>query len=1192
MINLEVYTVGGIDFLASVFRALVLFLGGGPIESFVKLFVLFSAITFVLIAIFGRDKVIFLKQFPLVIFLLNLTFAPIVNLTIIDTKTGRTEVVQNFPFIPGFLISLMSNTSSDFLVSAIDNLFHTGLTISIGGGVGASITDLDYRSVGFAGVANISKRVLDYDFKNTPEYFEFYNKLLAYLDQCFLPYIATLNDTEKKRILTSGNLFDDMRVQGFLMEHGGKTYTCNEFYDNILSPAYQNLITDLQNNPEKAGFDLTESVLVPSHIAYLTNLSYTFASAVAQAGIINSLRYAILVKMSDNSGILGAYIAGRTAEQNKVLWRGLGIYASEMLPKLRDYLVAIAVFFSFLLIPMILLPFFGGTAAMVLIGYARYIMWVYLWDPLLALTDAGLKIWAIHKSQTFVNSMQIFGITFATQTQIADNLDWYPAIGGYIAGVMVPSLAWMFVRGFEMGVSAVAYMFSGTQQQISKELQEMNRNITREYANVKLGDTFRNAGELMSSIEQVSAYREASMAKAYKDLIDRYGIEDVMKSFEVPVRRSFGESIGHLRAARQLEMSVEGLRAFQTHISEVKQFLENKAFNRYLLTLGADSYVKTRLYELYNESAKMGNIENTAKLLGYATFDWDRDGKLTAKDYYEGIYRFMLDKHRTNNEFVINPENKIYLAQILEGAGYKDIAQELREGKYEGAKVRLSYWQDEQGNVHLGTLEIRKGTDIETFDIQRDSFIREFTYRNKSELDTVSLIQAAHDDKAKSRLILDITSFIEKGINSGMSIEQIKEALIDKFGKELSMVYQNTRQINQGVEANVRVGISGGDFVPKLKNLKETKEIIKNVADKLNISHGNVKAEGGSTDTINIDKQKLEVAKYVEKLEMDMLLNKMLLDNKITPDEIGLLAKFVERDLINPLIDDKIKHAENLAYGDKTVQAIENTKEQVVESAKSIAQNYQTEALVIAAALFGNEIIDMVSKGAKVLSDVISKIKGKPPGEPPKSLPKSLPGNRSPYTLGDRTDRIKAILEEAKKHGDEVYEATKELIEDVDKTMKRMPKEGIGPLDILEIGKHVIEEKLGKIATKYGREVAEKVGNVFKTGLKGLPIIGTGVGILMDGEAYASTLDTRNVVEFEGNYYEIQEKAFKYGLIVENGRLEVKDLQKFEPLAQKLGLDPLTDYPAGKLSPEAEAKIIQRFGMPWEPGLIPSPFLF
>lgn len=282
MIDLEVYTVGGIDFLVSVFRALVLFLGGSPVESFVKFFVLLSAVVFVLMAIFGRDKVIFIKQFPVVIFILHLTFAPIVNLTIIDTKTGRTEVVRNFPFIPGLLISFFSNTS-DFLVQAIDNLFHKGLTITIGGGGGVSVTDLYYRRVGFAGVADISGRVLDWRFEKSPDYFEFYNKLLAYMDQCFLVYITTLKDTEKKEILASSDLFSKMRVVGWLMEYEGEVYYCNEFYDKVLSPAYQKLLDDLRNNPEKAGFDTNEASLVSSHIAYLTRQSYEFASAVAQA---------------------------------------------------------------------------------------------------------------------------------------------------------------------------------------------------------------------------------------------------------------------------------------------------------------------------------------------------------------------------------------------------------------------------------------------------------------------------------------------------------------------------------------------------------------------------------------------------------------------------------------------------------------------------------------------------------------------------------------------------------------------------------------------------------------------------------------------------------------------------------------------------------------------------------------------
>ncbi|HID04576.1 MAG TPA: conjugal transfer protein TraG, partial [Aigarchaeota archaeon] len=482
--DLEVWTVGGAGFLVEVFRALKLFLYGDSITGFIKFFVLSSAILFILMSIFGRDKMAFLKWFPMLVIVLNLCFAPITNLTIIDRQTGRTEVIRDFPFLPGFLLSFFS-TTSDFLVSSIDQLFHTGLTIS--GGIGASydVQNLDYAKNGFGGVSFLGRKALQYRFTDTKEFVEFSGMLNAYIDQCFLPYIA--GDPQEIQTRLSGDIFANMRVDTFLMEWQGQIYTCSEFYDTKLSPEYNDILNQIRTNPELAGFTVEAASKLGDIITALTNEVISFENAVVRGGIINALSYSIAKAGVDSPGMLASYIAGRTAEQNKVLWRSIGEYASMMLPYLRNFLIAIAVFFSFLIIPLILIPFFGGNSVQVIFGYVKYIMWVWLWDPLLALIDAGLKIKVLDDANEIVGVLAGSGLHFFSIHPIRELLDWYPAVGGYISAVMVPSLAWMFVRGFEMGVSAVSWMFSSMSGQVEREFGMLGRNIALDSAAARVG---------------------------------------------------------------------------------------------------------------------------------------------------------------------------------------------------------------------------------------------------------------------------------------------------------------------------------------------------------------------------------------------------------------------------------------------------------------------------------------------------------------------------------------------------------------------------------------------------------------------------------------------------------------------------------------------------------------------------------
>ncbi|HID04454.1 MAG TPA: conjugal transfer protein TraG, partial [Aigarchaeota archaeon] len=765
MLNFEIYTVGGIDFLMPVFRALVTFLGGNAVASFVKLFVISGLFFAVWISIFGKDKLFFVKHFLMAVFLVNLSFAPIANLTIIDTKYNRIESVSNFPFLPGLFLSIGS-VSADFFTNAIDSLFHTGTTVVWSGGSGSYLADLDYRNTGFLGSMDLMRRTLSFRLRKVPEFSALQNMIYTYIEQCFFPHIVTLNDAQLKDILTSRDLFSVMRVNGYLIEYNGSVYTCGEFYDSELSPKWNDLKLKLQNNPEVAGFVFEESQRVPGVVQALTRANYSFQDAVAQAGLINAVSYVLSAQSVDDYRLLSAYISGRAQEQSKLLWRGLGTFMADTLPKVRNYIIAIAVFFSFMLIPMILLPFFGQTPGSVLVGFAKFIAWAWFWDPMLALLDAGTKIMAVQKTTAWLANQNLDGISIATLAELVNDAEWYPAVAGYIAMAMVPTLSWLFFRGFDAGVAGIAYMFSGLAGGVKEEFSQMTRNIQRDYLGSLTGEL--NSGTW--SWRELYSGNINSLAGIYKteELVNTYGsnplgyVQKLSHAQAVLEQQRIGEGLGVEEAAHRLNLTPEGVgrvggftrtvetvapfqvlgednfiaktftdaqkllgayQAWQSFVNEhfggdsvaASKWMEAyrllhsrgdlQAFEQYLKQQGLDKYVGMRYGELLNETAKIYREFAAARLL-------ERDP-----------YTHFSAKHSEIHTTLQSKQDVLSLADTLDRAGFGEFADLLRSNwdKWIGADV--TFVLTENG---IGAFSVRKEGEIisgsrkETYDVSRD----------------------------------------------------------------------------------------------------------------------------------------------------------------------------------------------------------------------------------------------------------------------------------------------------------------------------------------------------------------------------------------------------------------------------------------------------------------------------------------
>jgi len=813
MLNLEIYTVGGIDFLMPVFRALVIFLGGSAIASFVKLFTISGLLFAIWISIFGRDKLFFVKHFLMAVFLVNLSFAPIANLTIIDTKYNRIETISNFPFLPGLFLSIGS-VSADFFTNAIDSLFHTGTTVVWSGGSGSYLADLDYRNTGFLGSMDLMRRTLSFRLRKVPEFNTLQNMVYTYIEQCFFPYITTLGDAQLRDILTSRDLFSVMRVNGYLIEYNGSVYTCGEFYDNELTPRWNNLKLKLQNNPEVAGFVFEESLRVPSVVQALARASYSFQDAVAQAGLINAVSYVLSAQNVDDYTLLSAYISGRAQEQSKLLWRGLGAFMADTLPRVRNYIIAVAVFFSFMLIPMMLLPFFGQTPGSVLVGFAKFIAWAWFWDPMLALLDAGTKIMAIQKTTAWLANQNLDGISIATLAELVNDAEWYPAVAGYIAIFMVPTLSWLFFRGFDAGIAGIAYMFSGLAGGVREEFSRMTQNIQRDYLGSLTGElnsgTWAWRETYSGNIDSLTdIYRKEELAGIYGSSLgyaqtrahaeavldqekigrglgiehgaNRLGLTPQQVGFAggftssvstVAPYRVLGEDTIVAKSYTDARRILGAYQAWQGFVNEyfngdstaAARWMEAysllrtrgdlEAFENYVQEQGLDKYIGTRYGELLNETAKIYREFEAAGLMG-------RDP-----------YTHFSAKHSDIHTTLQSRQDVLNFADRLEESGFADLAKEIKANPDKWVGATLSFVLTSGGGIGAFSLrkegEVISGSREETYDINRDIKLDE---RRDEVIDVTGTKKEVYTENITRQETGDITRYYGGNIFVGNAIE-------------------------------------------------------------------------------------------------------------------------------------------------------------------------------------------------------------------------------------------------------------------------------------------------------------------------------------------------------------------------------------------------------------------------------------
>jgi len=535
--NLDVYTVGGIEILSQVYKGIVMIFGDADFDGMLKLFAALGTVSAVIALAQSSRFQNFVKYFTFSFFIFTACFGARTNVTIIDTKFQQTYVVNSVPFLPAYATSIFS-TASYYITKLFQNVFHTGtVTVWNAGGPAdnaiASV-ELDYERTGYGGFFDLLTLLRQMEFYKiaNPDVQDFNSRLDAFLYQCTMPEISVLTQAQtEQRIKQAPDLWAAIRPQvNQFMDYGGLT-TCVDFFENGSNGVYDLWNIKIKPMFEETGdtkilafFGIQPSAILPFKNAITEAVqggAVSLGDSIGQAGLIAALDKAYLRFVSDSPSAMQylalVYQTGRNVEEAKQMGRSLGLYAKEVVPYLKTAFEAICI----VILPIVaLLIFLPGYTFSSMKNYIFMSGTVYLWDPILAAVNGLVNISYIAKLHTALQAANAQGVlNIVSYNTIAATMDFFPSVAGYL-GLMAPGLAYGLVRGgMEVMFSTMANMMAGPVTSVAPHQETASSIETQKIAN--------QTGKSFGQVEmQYNAAGQAKLnAMVFQSGVNKHGYD-------------------------------------------------------------------------------------------------------------------------------------------------------------------------------------------------------------------------------------------------------------------------------------------------------------------------------------------------------------------------------------------------------------------------------------------------------------------------------------------------------------------------------------------------------------------------------------------------------------------------------------------------------------------------------------------
>ena len=659
-LTFDVYTVGGLPFISQAFKGIVLILGDASFKNALKVALLWGIVIWTLQAMFKKNM---LTSWLLVsFFFFNGFYSARVNVNIIDTKLGQSYLVTDVPFGVAIVSSLFS-TLSYTLTNLIDNAFHTG-TVIVYGASNAYVSDIDYQKVGYLGAFDYflsTKEITTDEIVETSRIWKAYN------EQCLIPYIATMDESQLTDFVKEKDLFYTGKLKvplKLIMSYDGVKWYCDEFYDSVLKPKIENFISTVVSSPNLIGFsDYTElSNKFLASVNALTSASYSVQSLIAQSATLNALKKAVVSYASDseefNREILASYLAGEEKAKTNFSAKALGELAKDLVPEFANVMNFLIIIASSTIAFLFLLPVSGSSVE----AFRRYVelsAWVSFFNPAFAVVDAITKVAAIYKLQSTFSLAGTNGLTINSVGKALTTIEDSVAIAGIIGFFSIPGIAWLLLKGSEYVVASlgqsVMSRFSGgvtAEEGIKASTAEkVGYDLTG-----KIGEGFKIRSSLFANPTSMSlsygtavaGFSESVVAGSYMQGISSASMEAGAGT------ATYRSHDGSIEGMMQTGALTKGIKAYATPYGVITQkptldggvatqsFQKRFDGNLFQSQL-SDNYRKAisqRLSQTYQELSSLTTENSVSTQAGYREFtkfeeavlDQYRDGKT-----YSGI---------------------------------------------------------------------------------------------------------------------------------------------------------------------------------------------------------------------------------------------------------------------------------------------------------------------------------------------------------------------------------------------------------------------------------------------------------------------------------------------------------------------------------------------------------------------------
>jgi conjugal transfer mating pair stabilization protein TraG len=489
----EIFTVGGGDYLVNVFQAVAAWTGNGGYKSLLQVVMVMGLALSAITLAFNQDWRAWINWFLGATLIYSCLMVPRLDVRVTDRLNPglAPAAVSNVPLGLALMASFTSQVG-DYLTGSAEVVF--GLP-----------GDLNYSKNGMIYGARLydatrSLRISDPEFAaNLDEHFR----------QCVF-YDVLLGRYSMKELAESGDIWatiapgSQARAQRFLTRDAGSgevisdIVTCREAY-GALNGQWASLVDGMgtvfgrQLYPNQTAALAKAKLFTDLPIAYqyLTGVSANATDIFKQTLTINAMGQAMhSMSAATGAGNVDVYAQTRADIQTERTYGSIASNAMKWVPLLNIVLTVLFYALFPVLFPLFLMP---KTGPMALKGYVTGFFYLAAWGPLFVILHMMLMV---KGSADMTAATGANGLSLASFTGMADvNSDI-----GLLAGYLIASVPFL-AGGVARGAMAISHQATSYLNPSQNAAEEAAREAST--GNVSLGNTsFENSSALTRQFAQ------------------------------------------------------------------------------------------------------------------------------------------------------------------------------------------------------------------------------------------------------------------------------------------------------------------------------------------------------------------------------------------------------------------------------------------------------------------------------------------------------------------------------------------------------------------------------------------------------------------------------------------------------------------------------------------------------------------